>query len=807
MSRPKKKQAPKKTRAAKDAPLPVLPTRDIVPLPGLVLPVYISREQSLQAVDYALQHNCEVVLTLQNSPLEQRPTKQNLCRIGGIAQILQSVRLSSGDLKVTFHVLGRVEIRSFTSFAPFVCARVRPVDAPREVELSKKQENLLLQVKQKIEALGQYEGLTEQHVGTAQEIFDPGGLADFVGSLLPLDPGEAQRVLEELDPVERLERVAQLLNSQIDVLAIKERISQRAQKELGQGYHQELLREQMRQIQAELGEGNDRENEIGELKVKIQKAKMPAVARNEALRQLRRIEQLHPDSSESALARTYLDWLNELPWAKRTKDTIDLKKARAVLDEDHYSLERTKERILDFLGVRKLRKDARGPILLFVGPPGVGKTSLGRSIARALGRQFVRISLGGLRDEAELRGHRRTYVGALPGRIIQGLKTAGSRNPVFMLDEIDKIGSDFRGDPASVLLEILDPEQNREFEDLYVNLPFDLSQVMFIATANIVDTIPPALLDRMETIELSGYTDEEKVKIAQDYLIPREKAECGLADYEIELPADTLLFLIHAFTRESGVRELGRIIGSVFRKLARGIAEGKDAPDRVNPTHVEAMLGPAKYIPERKQDLDQVGTVTGLAWTQVGGEILTIEVSVTKGKGQLSLTGQLGEVMRESAMAALTYCLSRANDFGIDPGFFEGTNVHVHVPHGAIPKDGPSAGIAIATALVSALTGRPVSRNVAMTGEVTLRGNVLAIGGLREKALAALRAGITMVIIPKENERELIEFPHYLREKMSFVAVENVSQVFELALIGKPSLRVKDRTLPIRVGPPKPPRL
>lgn len=796
-----------RAKSKKPIILPVLPTRDIVPLPGLVLPVYISKEQSLQAVEHAIEHNSEIVLTLQSSPLEQKPNKNNLSKIGGLAEIAQSVRLSSGDLKVTFHILGRVELCSFSSFTPFVKARIEAVDIQRDLQLSKRQEIVLEQVKQKVQALGQYEGITEQHVATAAEIFDPGSLADFVGALLPLDPTEAQQILEELEPFPRLERVQRLLNSQIDTLAIKERISQRAQKELGQGYHQELLREQLRQIQAELGEGAERETELDDLKARLAKGKLPTHARNESLKQIRRLEQMHPDTSESALAKTYLDWILELPWSKRTKDTIELNAASKILDQDHFGLEDSKQRILDFLGVRKLRKEARGPILLFVGPPGVGKTSLGRSIAKALNRKFVRISLGGLRDEAELRGHRRTYVGALPGRIIQGLKTAGSRNPVFMLDEIDKIGSDFRGDPASVLLEILDPEQNKEFEDLYLNLPFDLSEVMFIATANIVDSIPAALLDRMETIELSGYTDEEKVQIATRYLIPREQAECGLDKFKIEFSKTALLHLIHSYTRESGVREFGRVISAVFRKLARVVAEGGETLPEVNKAQISKMLGPEKYIPEKKQDLDQVGLVTGLAWTQAGGEILTVEVSVTKGKGQLSLTGQLGDVMRESAQAALTYCLSKAQEFGVDPGFFEGTNVHVHVPHGAIPKDGPSAGIAIATALVSVLTGRPVSRNVAMTGEVTLRGNVIAIGGLREKALAALRAGITTVIIPKENERELVEFPEYLKEKLTFAPVENISEVFELALVGRPFLRIKDRNLSVRVGPPKPPRL
>jgi len=800
------RKAKKHRRRSNLAPdlLPVLGTRDVVPIPGLVIPVYISKEESLNAVNHALEANSEVVLTLQSSGLDQRPSKANLARIGGLARIVQSVRLSSGDIKVSFHVQVRVRITSFKSFTPFVSARVVQLNTPHTLELTKQEEQLIAEVKRKLGVLAQYDSTTEEHLASANELFDPGALADIVGSLLPLETSEAQRVLEESDPRERLLHVRQLLNSQIDVLAIKERISTRAQKELGQEYHQELLREQMRQIRVELGEGEEYADELTTLERQVERTKFPTAVKAEATKQLRRLKQLHPETSEAALSRTYLDWIVELPWVKRTKDNLDLRMARQILDEDHYGLEKTKERILDFLGVRKLQSGARGPILLLVGPPGVGKTSLGRSIARALGRKFVRVSVGGLRDEAELRGHRRTYVGALPGRIIQGLKSAGTKNPVFMLDEVDKIGSDFRGDPASVLLEILDPEQNREFEDHYLNVPFDLSEVMFISTANITDTIPPALLDRMEVLELNGYADQEKLQISRQYLIPRQQDECGLLERQIDLDDQTLLHLIHGYTRESGVRELGRVLGTVFRKLARMTAEEKTLPKRLTPAIVEEFLGPVRFLKERRASSDQIGSVTGLAWTSAGGELLTIEVSVTKGKGQLSLTGQLGEVMRESAMAALTYVLSRAEELGIDPNFYEQSNVHVHVPHGAIPKDGPSAGTAIATALVSVLTGTPVSQHVAMTGEMTLRGTVLAIGGLMEKSLAALRAGISVVIYPKENERELVEFPKYLKERLTFVPVETVSEVFDRALTRKVLERTRDVTPRIAMGPIKP---
>jgi len=782
----------------------VLGTRDVVPIPGLVIPVYISKEESLNAVNHALEEGTELVLTLQTSGLEQRPSRNNLARIGGRARIVQSVKLSSGDIKVSFHVQSRVRLLSFKTLVPFVTARIKEVNVPHTLELSEEEETLVEEVKRKVGALAQYDAGAEEHLTGANEFFDPGALADLVGSLLPLDTAEAQRVLEEINPFKRLLYVRQLLNSQIDVLAIKERISSRAQKELGQEYHQELLREQMRQIQVELGEGAEFADELKSLEKQLSKIRMSPSARTEATKQLRRLRQLHPDTSEAALARTYIEWILELPWDKRTKDNLELKKARAVLDADHFGLDKTKERILDFLGVRKLRSEARGPVLLFVGPPGVGKTSLGRSIARAMGRKFVRASVGGLRDEAELRGHRRTYVGALPGRIIQALKNAGTKNPVFILDEIDKIGSDFRGDPASVLLEILDHEQNKHFEDHYLNIPFDISEVMFIGTANMTDTIPSALLDRMEIIELNGYTDEEKIQIAKSYILPRELEESGLSGRKIDFKEKALLHVIRSYTRESGVRELGRTIAGIFRKLARLVAEGKPLPRQLSPQTIEEFLGPPKYVAEQRLSSDQVGIVTGLAWTSVGGELLTVEVSVTKGKGQLSLTGQLGDVMRESAMAALTYVLSKAAELHIDPNFFETSNVHVHVPHGAIPKDGPSAGIAMATALVSVLTGIPVSRNVAMTGEITLRGTVLEIGGLREKALAALRAGIDTVIIPKENKRDLVEFPEYLREKIRFVAVETLSEVLDRALVRRVAGRNRERAPRVAIGPVKP---
>ncbi len=747
-------------------------------------------------MDFAIQHSEYLALALQRDALEEEPSKENLYSVGTVARITHSVRLQNGDIKVRLHVQGRFEIRSFAKVKPFIQVRVRYVDDESHVKLNSRQEKLMTSVKEKFTLLTKHDENVDEGIILGDEFFEPGIVADFIASHLSLGLEEGQELLETFESFERLRAVEKLLYARLDELNIRERIFKKARAELGRGEHENLLREQLRQIQAELGEKVDEEDELVQLKSEISKLKMPPEAKTESERQLRRLQQMHPDSSEAALLRTYLSWMVEIPWSKRTKDSVDLRKAKELLDQDHFGLDIPKERILDFLGVRKLQGNMRGPILLFVGPPGVGKTSLGRSIALALGRSFVRVSLGGLRDEAEIRGHRRTYVGAMPGRIIQGLKTAGTRNPVFMLDEIDKVGSDFRGDPSSVLLEVLDPEQNKGYEDHYLNVPFDLSEVMFIATANVTDTIPPALLDRMEIIEISGYTTEEKVEIAKRYLIPREKEENGLGKKSIPFSKETLLKIIDSYTQESGVRDFRRNVGAVFRKIARLVADGKRTPKRVTPELVEQFLGIPKFLPDNRLHLDQIGIVTGLAWTSVGGRLLHVEVASTKGKGTLSLTGHLGEVMRESAMAALTYVMSHAKALGVDENFYEQTNIHVHVSQGAIPKDGPSAGISIAVGLVSLLTDRPVSKKVAMTGEITLGGRVLAIGGLKEKALAALRGGISVVIIPKENEPELEEFPKYLLQKVRFIAVENISEALEVALIEKRPTRMKRKRPP-----------
>ena len=763
----------------------LIPTKDMVPLPGVVLPIYVSSGGTADALNYALKNNHPVVLCLDKSKTDSLPKINELAAVGTIARISQAVKLSNGDLKVRLAVQFRVTINKISSRKTFVEAAVTRIPVRDRLHLTASDEQFIKDIKERFSVLQQYDPSIEDHVLGATDLYDPGELADNIAAAVPLTPVEAQRLLEEQDGMKRLRLIADTLTAYVDSISIRERVSAVAERELGRAQHQELLREQIRQIQAELGEEASYEDELRDITKQLKKLRMPPEVRKEAEHQIRRLQQLHPDTSEAALARTYLDWIMDLPWSKRSKDELDLRTAKSILDADHYGLEKPKERILDFLGVGKLRKAIKGPILLFLGPPGVGKTSLGRSIAKALGRQFVRASVGGLRDEAELRGHRRTYVGALPGRILQGLKTAATKNPVFMLDEIDKIGSDFRGDPASVLLEILDPEQNRAFEDHYLNLPFDLSEVMFIATANMTDTIPAALMDRMEIIELAGYTTEEKLQIAKRYLVPRAKEENGVADTAITVPDRSLEFIINCYTRESGVRELGRIISTVYRKVARLIAEGEKPPTNIVETQIEEFLGPVKFLPDKQLQKDEVGIVTGLAWTPVGGEVLTIEASMTPGRGTLSLTGQMGDVMRESAMAALTYVQSNAARLGIDPNFYETANVHIHVPQGAIPKDGPSAGMAIGVALVSLLTGRPVSRNISMTGELTLRGNVLAIGGLKEKSLAALRLGTKTVIIPKENERELVEFPDYLRKQVHFVPVDHIDGALETALVGE----------------------
>jgi ATP-dependent Lon protease len=787
--------------------LPLLPIRDIVIYPYMMLPLFVGRDVSIRAVEEALSRDRLIFLVSQKNSAEENPGPDAIHGVGTIASIMRMIKLADGRVKILVQGLAKGEVAGFVRERPFFEVNIRKVVEPSLSEISIEVEALMRTAKEKIEQILNLKNLPPEIVMVTDNISDPGVLADLVASNLRLKIEESQAILEIFDPIQRLKKVNELLSRELELSTMQARIQSQAKEEMTKTQRDYFLREQMKQIQQELGEGDERAEEISELKQQIEKAKMPVEVKGEAEKQLRRLEQMHPESSEASLVRTYLDWLVELPWSKSTKDNLDIKKAQQVLDEDHYDLEKIKERILEYLAVNKLRKKIKGPILCFVGPPGVGKTSLGRSIARSLKRNFVRVSLGGVRDEAEIRGHRRTYVGALPGRIIQGIKQAGSNNPVFMLDELDKMGADFRGDPSAALLEVLDPEQNHAFSDHYLNLPFDLSNVLFICTANLLDAIPAALADRMEVLQLSGYTNEEKLEIARKYLVPRQMEDNGVSVRHVEISDDALLRIISEYTKEAGLRNLEREIASIFRKVARKVAEGKRDLNRITRANVHSYLGAPKFLPESEQEHHEVGVATGLAWTSTGGEILYLEASLSKGRGNLTLTGQLGDVMKESAQAAVSYARAHARTLGIEADFYQKLDIHIHVPAGAIPKDGPSAGITMATALISALTRRPVSRDVAMTGEITLRGRVLPIGGLKEKLLAAVRAGIKTIIIPERNEKDLDEIPKSLRRKLQWVKVKTMSDVLKIALLDRDTRNVRSgerRTLKLPFGAKRP---
>ena len=763
--------------------LPLLPIRDIVIYPYMMLPLFVGRDVSIRAVEEALSRDRLIFLVSQKNSAEENPSPEGIHGVGTIASIMRMIKLADGRVKILVQGLAKGEVGGFVRERPFFEVNIRKVVEPPLTEMSIEVEALMRTAKEKIEQILNLKNLPPEIVMVTDNISDPGVLADLVASNLRLKIEESQAILEIFDPIHRLKKVNELLSRELELSTMQARIQSQAKDEMTKTQRDYFLREQMKQIQQELGEGDERAEEIGELKKQIEKAKMPVEVKGEAEKQLRRLEQMHPESSEASLVRTYLDWLVELPWSKSTKDNLNIKKAKQVLDEDHYNLEKIKERILEYLAVNKLRRKIKGPILCFLGPPGVGKTSLGRSIARSLNRSFVRVSLGGVRDEAEIRGHRRTYVGALPGRIIQGIKQAGSNNPVFMLDELDKVGADFRGDPSAALLEVLDPEQNHAFSDHYLNLPFDLSNVLFICTANLLDSVPAALADRMEVLQLSGYTNEEKLEIARKYLIPRQLEDTGISTKYLEISDEAALRIIGEYTKEAGLRNLEREIASICRKVARKVAEGKDDLTRITRANIQSYLGAPKFLPETEQEQHEIGVGTGLAWTSSGGEILYVEASLSKGRGNLTLTGQLGEVMKESGQAAVSYARAHAKTLGIEADFYQKLDIHIHVPAGAIPKDGPSAGITMATALISALTKRRVSRDVAMTGEITLRGRVLPIGGLKEKSLAAVRAGIKTIIIPDRNEKDLDEIPKPLRRKLRWVVAKNMSDVLKVALL------------------------
>ena len=763
--------------------LPLMAVRDVVVFNSMIIPLFVGRSSSVAAVNDALSRDKLLVLLTQKDSTQEEPEPKDLYEVGMVSMIMRTLKLPDGRLKVLVQALTKVKINEFIQKDPFFKVSLEVVEDQELEEISVEVEALMRTVREQTEKIMSLRGiLSSDLIMIMNNIEDPGRLADLVASNLRLKIPEAQAILESFDPVEKLKLVADYLHKELEVSTMQAKIQTEAKEEMTKSQREYYLREQLQALKKELGDVDDRAQEIEDLQEKIRKARMPIHAKKEATKQLKRLEMMHPDSSEAGIIRTYLDWLVDIPWSRGSRDRLDLKIAREVLDADHYGLEKVKERILEYLAVRKLNKSTKGPILCFVGPPGVGKTSLGQSIARALGRKFHRLSLGGMRDEAEIRGHRRTYIGAMPGRIIQGLKTVGANNPVFMMDEIDKVGSDYRGDPSSALLEVLDPEQNFSFSDHYLNIPFDLSKVMFITTANLMDTIPSPLLDRMEIIRLAGYTLEEKMEIANRYLIPRQLKENGITEKQIKQDNETIKRIISHYTRESGLRNLEREIGKVCRKVARKIAEGGRGPYIISKRTLPKYLGPPKFQPESEvETIDQPGLVTGLAWTETGGEILYVETTIMKGRGNLTLTGQLGDVMKESARAALSYCRSRMDKLKLPESYFEEVDIHVHVPAGAIPKDGPSAGVTMATSLYSAISKKKVAYDIAMTGEITLRGRVLPIGGLKEKSLAALRSGIKRVIIPEQNKKDLIEIPKDIREEMEFIPVKNMDQILKIA--------------------------
>ena len=763
--------------------LPLMSVRDIVIFNDMLLPLFVGREKSVRAVEEAVAKNGYLFLATQKDPGIENPEQDQIFSVGTVSRILRMLKLPDGSVKALVQGIAKARIVKYVSKRSLYRVKIEIIEEEPVKEINLEIEALMRNVREHSEKILALRGEMTSDVGTILEsIDDPGKLADLVASNLRLKIDESQILLELIDPVERLKKVNDLLSREVELSSMQVKIQSDVKDEISKSQRDYFLREQMRAIHRELGESDDKAQEIEDYKKKIKSARMSKEADKEALKQLKRMEQMHPDSAEASVVRTYLDWLVDLPWSKSTKDVFDIKRAKKVLNKDHFALDKVKDRILEYLSVRKLNPRMKGPILCFVGPPGVGKTSLGQAIARAMKRKFVRISLGGIRDEAEIRGHRRTYIGSMPGRILHGLKQSGANNPVFMMDEIDKLGSDFRGDPSSALLEALDPEQNSAFSDHYVNLPFDLSKVMFILTANLTDTIPSALLDRMEVIPLTGYTEEEKTIIAQRHLIPRQIREHGLKAKPMSITSGALLQIITEYTSEAGLRNLEREIGTLCRKVARKIAEGDRGPFRITKNNLHKYLGVPKYFPEMDQESSQVGLSTGLAWTQVGGEVLYVEASLIGGKGELIITGQLGDVMQESARAALSYARANLASLGVKKNIFDNMDVHIHVPAGAIPKDGPSAGIAIATALISALTNKPVNKDVAMTGEITLRGRVLPVGGLKEKALGALRAGISTIIIPEKNRRDLAEIPSNVKHKISFVPVKNMDRVLSLAI-------------------------
>jgi ATP-dependent Lon protease len=766
--------------------LPMLPVRDIVVFPYMIIPLFVGRDSSIRSVEEALSKTDRLIfLSSQKNIADEQPSPDGIYETGTVAMIMRMRKLPDGRIKILTQGLCKARVKKFTQTQPFYEVNVEQIVEDNQDRKSEC-EALMRTIKEQLErtiSLGKV--LAPDIMMVLEDIQDPSRMADLVASNLGLKVSQGQEILEIHDPFAKLQKISEFLLKEIEVLTIQAKIRSQTKDEISKSQKEYFLREQMKQIKSELGDNDPKNEEMAELRDKVAKCNMPANVEQETLKQLARLEKMHPESSEASMMRTYIDWMTDTPWSKCSTDNHDLNHAKEVLEEDHYKLEKIKERIIEFLAVRKLKSNLKGPIICFAGPPGVGKTSLGKSIAKALGREFVRISLGGVKDEAEIRGHRRTYVGALPGRIIQGLKQAGTNNPVFILDELDKMGSDYKGDPSAALLEVLDPEQNNSFRDHYLNVPIDLSNVMFIATCNALDQIPGPLRDRMEVINLAGYTQEEKFFISRKYLIPKQTGENGLNPDQIEFSDSGINAIVENYTREAGLRNLERLVGTVCRKVARTVAEGRTESTKVDAPLVSKLLGPAVYSREDEQEKDEVGICTGLAWTSVGGEILYVETTSIRGKGGVTLTGQLGDVMKESAQAALGLIRWRAADFGINPNTLSETDIHIHFPQGGIPKDGPSAGITMATAIISRLTGNPIRKDVAMTGEITLTGRVLPIGGLKEKALAAMRHGIKTVIIPEKNRKDLEEIPEEYRKHLTFVPVKSIDEVLEVALVSK----------------------
>ncbi|AQZ45620.1 endopeptidase La [Paenibacillus larvae] len=764
--------------------LPLLPLRGLLVYPSMVLHLDVGREKSVKALEKAMVDDSMILLCSQSEVNIEEPNTDDIYRIGTISKVRQMLKLPNGTIRVLVKGIMRAEVTEYLANDEFyeVTAKELPEESGDDPEIDALMRTVLTQFEHYIQLSKK---VTPETLAAVSDIDDPGRLADVISSHLPLKIKDKQEVLETIDVGKRLEKLLAILNNEREVLELERKISQRVKKQMEKTQKEYYLREQMKAIQKELGEKEGRAGEAQELRAKLEEKQVPEKVEDKIEKEIDRLEKMPSSSAEGSVVRNYIDWLLSLPWNQKTPDDLDIHKAEEILDADHYGLEKPKERVLEYLAVQKLVQKLKGPILCLVGPPGVGKTSIARSIARSMGREFVRISLGGVRDEAEIRGHRRTYVGAMPGRIIQGMKQAGSLNPVFLLDEIDKMSMDFRGDPSAALLEVLDPEQNNTFSDHFIEIPFDLSNVMFITTANAVHNIPRPLLDRMEMLYIPGYTEIEKLEISRKYLLPKQRRDHGLQENQLTVGEDALMQIIRGYTREAGVRGLEQQLASVCRKAAKKIVSYPDLEVEVSKGDLDDYLGSPKFRYNLAEEQDQVGAVTGLAWTEVGGDTLTIEVTIMEGSGKLTLTGKLGDVMKESAQAAFSYSRSKAKELNIAPDFHEKYDIHIHIPEGAIPKDGPSAGISMCTALISALTQIPVSREVAMTGEITLRGRVLPIGGLKEKTLAAHRAGIRKVVIPKDNEKDIQDIPESVREELAFYPVSHMNEVLREALVEK----------------------